>query len=328
MAQTCPKCGYESVISDECPRCRVIVSKYYRAYAPAPHFQDIENMGVFKRSFALFKMCLSLLAKDKEIMIFMIFPVLTMSSLVLIVAAGFFAPVFLDTNPLFDSSPHGLTGYGALFIFYVVNYFVGIFSSCALVSCAIKRFNGGDPTIGYGLSRAARKAGKILLFSMLAATVGVTLVFLERRVGWLGKIVVRILGGAWSIASMFMPPILVNEELNIRDSLKRSGKMFTETWGEVVVGTSGMGVALFLIFLMLLAPVIIGFPLSAVSNSFLPLAIGGLVWIVLVFLYFVFKLTIYNLYKAALYFYASGKKAPAEFDERFLIGAFGPRRTP
>lgn len=31
MAQTCPKCGYAQVEADECPRCRVIVSRY-RAY--------------------------------------------------------------------------------------------------------------------------------------------------------------------------------------------------------------------------------------------------------------------------------------------------------
>src|SRR3989304_2019756 len=49
MAETCPKCGYADVPADECPRCRVIVSKYRaplrspggggwatRAAAPAP----------------------------------------------------------------------------------------------------------------------------------------------------------------------------------------------------------------------------------------------------------------------------------------------------
>ena len=44
MAETCPKCGYAEVATDECPRCRVILSRY-RAYlnklgqkpaAPAP----------------------------------------------------------------------------------------------------------------------------------------------------------------------------------------------------------------------------------------------------------------------------------------------------
>ena len=28
MAQTCPKCAYAGLTTDECPRCRVIVSKY------------------------------------------------------------------------------------------------------------------------------------------------------------------------------------------------------------------------------------------------------------------------------------------------------------
>ena len=34
MAETCPKCGYAEVEADECPRCRVIISKYQaRAHA-------------------------------------------------------------------------------------------------------------------------------------------------------------------------------------------------------------------------------------------------------------------------------------------------------
>src|SRR3970040_1872961 len=40
MAETCPKCGYADVPGDECPRCRVIVSKY-RA-----HLQSLGTGGV------------------------------------------------------------------------------------------------------------------------------------------------------------------------------------------------------------------------------------------------------------------------------------------
>ena len=31
MAETCPKCGYPQVETDECPCCRVVISRY-RAY--------------------------------------------------------------------------------------------------------------------------------------------------------------------------------------------------------------------------------------------------------------------------------------------------------
>src|SRR3990170_8471287 len=40
MAETCPKCGYADAPGDECPRCRVIVSKY-RA-----HLQSLGRGGV------------------------------------------------------------------------------------------------------------------------------------------------------------------------------------------------------------------------------------------------------------------------------------------
>ena len=36
--------------------------------------------------------------------------------------------------------------YGFLFAFYFCNYFVIVFFNAALVSCALIRFNGGEPT--------------------------------------------------------------------------------------------------------------------------------------------------------------------------------------
>ena len=45
-----------------------------------------------------------------------------------------------------------------LFAFYVVNYFVIVFFNAALVSCALKRMAGENPTVGYGLQQAVEPA--------------------------------------------------------------------------------------------------------------------------------------------------------------------------
>ncbi len=45
MAETCPKCGYSQVETDECPRCRVIVSKY-RAYVRGLGQKPVSAVGI------------------------------------------------------------------------------------------------------------------------------------------------------------------------------------------------------------------------------------------------------------------------------------------
>ena len=147
---------------------------------------------------------------------------------------------------------------------------------------------------------------------------------LERKSSWLGKIVVRMLGTAWSILIYFIAPVLVNEELNVKDSVKRSSQIFAETWGENFIGAGGMGLMFFLIFLVLTIPLGLGFYLSATLNSFQPLIICAIIWIVLMIGFAIFQSTINSVYRAALYFYAAEKKSPIEFDQNILKSSFIP----
>src|SRR4029453_18502780 len=52
--------------------------------------------------------------------------------------------------------------YVILFAFYFANYFVIIFFNSALVTCALMRFNGLEPTIGEGFRAACSRLPQIL----------------------------------------------------------------------------------------------------------------------------------------------------------------------
>src|SRR5262245_26925750 len=100
----------------------------------------------------LAKQSFSVLRQDKELVLF---PVMS-GAACLLVLASFALPLYktpwfhqffeqrgeMPQNPLF---------YVVLFAFYAVNYFVIVFFNSALVSCALKRMAGENPTIGYGL---------------------------------------------------------------------------------------------------------------------------------------------------------------------------------
>ena len=87
--------------------------------------------------------------------------------------------------------------YVPLFFFYVVMYAIGIFFQAAVIAGATERMRGGDPTIGSALAAATSKAGPILMWALVSATVGVILRAIQ-TVCFIGKIVTGLAGAAWA----------------------------------------------------------------------------------------------------------------------------------
>ena len=52
--------------------------------------------------------------------------------------------------------------YVVAFAFYFCSYFVIIFCNAAIISCALIRLNGGEPSIGDGLAAAGSRLPQIL----------------------------------------------------------------------------------------------------------------------------------------------------------------------
>ena len=111
--------------------------------------------------------------------------------------------------------------YPMMFLFYAVNYFVILFFNSALMACANVRLAGGRPRLGDGLRYAGANAARILLWALIAATVGVLVYVLERSriLGW---IVGRVFEVAWSLATFFIVPVIIFEDLDVFSAFKRS----------------------------------------------------------------------------------------------------------
>ena len=136
----------------------------------------------FTRSWELTKASAAVLRSDKELMIF---PVIS-SLAALLVAATFLIPIF--GLRLFEGGQIGPLGFVVGFLFYVCQYFVIFFFNVALVGAAMIRLEGGDPTVADGIRIAKSKAGVILGYAAIAATVGMVLKMFEERAGFLGRI--------------------------------------------------------------------------------------------------------------------------------------------
>ena len=265
-----------------------------------------------RNSFALARSSWAVLKADKELVLL---PVIS-GIASLIVAVSFLIPLFVVGETT-----------GASFLLLIVLYFVlayiTIFFNAALISAANERLQGGDPTIRSALRGARRCAGKILPWALLSAVVSVILRALEERVGFVGKIVIAIVGMAWTVVTFLVLPIIVVEGAGAGKALKKSGSLVRSTWGENLAGHIGLGVVGFLLMLPSIALVAVGIASGETAVAGIAIVVGVLWGIVVI----VVMAALTGIYQTALYHFAVAGHVPSGyFDSSAMQSAFHTRR--
>ena len=272
----------------------------------------------FSRSWALAKASAGVLRSDKELLLF---PVIS-SIAVLLVVATFAIPVI--GLRVFENGEMGPLGFVLGFVFYVCQYFVIFFFNTALVGAAMIRLQGGDPTVADGLNIAKSKIVPILGYAAIAATVGIILKAIEERAGFVGRIIIGLLGTAWTIATAMVVPVLVAQDVGPIDAVKESISLLKKTWGENIIGNAGIGLAFGLVsFLVIIVGVVLGVAAFSIE-PWLGLTVAVLAVIALLIVG-VLQAALSGIYSAALYRYAMDGQAPAGFEGGALQLAFKPK---
>jgi hypothetical protein len=235
----------------------------------------------------------------------------------LAVLASFAVPMVLsgDTTALEDQSTTALAVLGI--VFYLAAAFVTIFFNAALVHAANERLDGGDPTIGSAISGAARRIGGIFVWSLVSATVSMILRSIQERSGLLGRIVAGIAGIAWALVTFLVLPVLVIEGIGVGEAIRRSGRLFKQTWGENVAAQVGFGL---LGFLLALPAMLLAAGAFAIGQQIGLIVLGlAVLWMLTVSL----VLTALNgIFQTALYRYAVGAEGTGYFTEADMRHAF------
>lgn len=271
-------------------------------------------MGRVGRGFRLAKASYQVLKADKQLMLLPMFAFLA----TLAVAGVLFAGAVGIGLPKQGESMKPLH-IAFMAIFYFSASFITIFSNASVVGAATIRLQGGEAGIKEGVAMARSKIGKIFAWSLLTASVGLVIRLLEERAGLFGRIVLSIIGAAWSAVTFFVVPVLLYEPVGVSASVKRSGNLFKQRWGEQFVGNASIGLAIFLTaipvlffaaLLMKVSPVL-GIAVGVVGVGFLGTAGAALS----------------AIFNAALYRYATTGESSGAFTEDDLRGAFRqPRR--
>ena len=310
----CIRCGFDSAFPVS-----PVASNAAALVAPLP---DAPRMGSWASGWALARESWRLLLLDKELLLFPL-----MSGIAsFLVLASFFGGVWAS-GMLEREQVDEVTAWVVLFLYYFANYFVIVFFNSGLVACAMIRFRGGDPTVGDGLRAARERVAHIVAWAALAATVGVVLRMIEERVGFVGKIVIAILGAVWTIATYFVVPVLVVEGLGPLDAAKRSAGILKKAWGESLVSNIGVGLVVTVVTILIAVPVGLGFLLLALQTASLAVAVTGVVVLLAIFvLSALIGSALGSITLCALYLFATEGKVPQAFAAAGVQHAFAPKR--
>jgi hypothetical protein len=267
----------------------------------------------YARSWQLTKQSFAVLAQNP---VLMLFPFLS-GLATLMVIASFLVPLFRMGALSALAQQHAQVDPLRLavgFAFYYCCFFVQIFFTSALMASANMIFCGGKPTLRYGLEMAWSRVGQIAAWALIAATVGWILRTIQERAGLVGKIVIAVLGIAWSILTYFSVPVVLFEHYSIFDSMKRSGDLVKKTWGEA----AGKGIT-FIVFNLIAMVIWFG---GLVVLLFVHPVIA-LVWAMgYLALWMIVVSTVDGVFRVALYRYACFADKTPLFDPQLIDNAF------
>ena len=266
--------------------------------------------GTLSDSWKLTKTSFRLIAEDRSLLVFPVVAALSILGVLALLIVGW----------VWVAWPLGGTGGGGAMIpvavvLFIVAYFAMVFLSvyctAALVGAATLKLSGQQPTASDGWKVARARIGRLFVWAMIAATVGLLIRLISSRVRGIGGQIIGLVGGiAWSVVTYFMIPVLLYEDLGAWASLKRSAHLFTSTLGRTLVSNivislligAGIVVAVVLglsgLFLLIGGAVLLGVILIGVG-----IAVGVVVALL--------GATAEGILEAALYRYATtGKVDP------------------
>lgn len=245
----------------------------------------------------------------------LMFPVLSALAAAAIVALYFFTSIGGGLVRSAAGWHVGRIDVVSLLLTYWLLYFSMIFFNCALAACAQAEFSGTEMSVGGGIAAAMSKIVPILVWSLIASTVGILLRVFNERSGLWGKIVAGALGLAWNVATFLVIPVLIMEDVSAIDAVRRSGQLLRKTWGEQLT----VGIGMFWIGLLLALP---GVALGALGMNYYSPAIAVAV------IYFValaaVMTAVRRIFDVALYRFATSGQVDG-FPPAMLNRAFAPR---
>lgn len=278
-------------------------------------------MGKLSNSISLAKESFSVLKQDKELAAIPLVSAITCGVVALLVGGGMLLTVTQVAAPVDGQDDFAATP--ATWVVGIVGLFllgmIAQFFVATLVAGANERLEGGSPTLRSAISKASTRLAPVLGWAALNSTVGVVLNAIRDKAGFIGDIVVGMIGAAWGVVTWLVLPIIIVEGIGPIAAVKRSAILLKSTWGENLYAQMGLGLVGLLVMLpgiLLFGAVSFAIPLAGIPLLIIWIAVIGSIMSALG-----------AIYRTALYRFAVGLPIGEAFGKDELVGAFAVKKS-
>lgn len=290
-----------------------------------------KRIGRIRASFLLLTETFRFFWSDKEMLLVPIIATVAQLFLIGLVFVTVIVPagLFLETT---ETSAQAISPleYLYLFIFYVIGAFTVASSQAVITHIVYTRVRGGNASLGDGLAMVPKHFFSLLVWACITSTVGLLLRSIAERSQLLVKVLVALLGAAWSVLTYFVVPAIVIDNKSVLGAISHSGGVFKRTWGETLVSNTSLSLAITLSFIGLI--VVLGGVLFVTGGSVEALIICGVIFIVAILVATIVGSILSSVLRTLLYVYANEQIIPANFNkellENILVRKEGDIRTP
>lgn len=274
-----------------------------------------QPVGRIKAGWLLFKESFRFMWADREMLWLPIISCVA-NLLLLGLIVGTFMVLSLTLMPNLSESDLGL--YLFIFLVYVVGAFTLAFSQAAVAHMVFVRAHEGDATLMDSLKKAFSHWFGLLMWSVITSTVGLALRALFERSQILGKIVAAVIGAAWGVLTYFVVPAIVIDDKGPFESIKKSGMVFKQTWGESLTSNISFvgifAIAHIAVVFSVMGVVVLG--VAAESAVIIIAAFGLLIaWAIA---FSLVSSSISAVLRTLLYIYATEGTIPQNFNQELL----------
>jgi hypothetical protein len=220
-------------------------------------------------------------------------------------------------------------GTAILAFMYLLNMFLATMASVAFNHQILEALKGRPVSISAGIAAACARWKAVLLWSLLAGVIGLAIRALEERLSFFGRIIAGLVGLAWSVASVFVIPILARDPTlaNPFKVLSRSAETIKRTWGETLTGYAGMrGMNVLVLLGSVLFWVAAVGAVSFLRNPWL-LLVFSLPWLAGLIAYSYLASVASRVYLCALYVYATDGVVPSQFDSEMMNSGWKTKKA-
>lgn len=212
-----------------------------------------------------------------------------------------------------------------LLLFFSVVHLITQLCRGALCACAIKHLKGEPYTINTGFKAIFARLSVFYLWVMVMTTFGIGVILCQY---WMDnwhtkKIATHLLAGlSWIIATYFVIPVLIVENLGPIDAIKRSAHLIKTHWGSPLILRTGTTALFFALELATLIPFIVATFMGGKTN----IMIGTIITVFLFLCVSIFNTASRVITSCALYLFATGVSTHC-FDSELLKKAFHPTKN-